>query len=812
MAASLADTCTVRFFGERELPSCDVAIFVKERPAGPLSRARERGVRVLYMPVDFYTSRTQLDADAPFLGQCAGLLVHSRVLARSLAPHNAAIWRVDHPNLHGLATRPPYRGERTLLWIGDFLNLPFLLRWKERAGLPGDLKILTNARRTTVRGMAMTLALARRLGVELDVGRDRINGIPMVEWDPATQRSMMAATSAAVDVKGGEEDFSQFTKPPTKAHQFVVSGIPYATNSESSSVLELREEGFEVADVEDPEWWFSREYWRRTQAFSATLEERIRPESVAQAYRRCIRDVIGGDTPAAAPSAVHARPVAREDGGARGGVRWLDHLHAWRVLRMLGASWEDVAPYAARWMMRKGRDYVPGYVTCTETDGGAVREPTAVSVLVDAGSAVDGAVVREAAAGAAEGWEIVAFGPPAGPALPGLRFKSLARWPMRSLLGDRMLASAFAEGSCLAFSPRLAAADVAWIREAVAALEARPQTAMVVRGRGQDADVDAGASFVVRRSVWLALKGYHPGATMGSPACGDLDLVHRVRHLGLDVEPAPAAGPPRPQRTRPIVRAGDEIVVCTAITNGYDRLRTLRASCVGPARQVAFLDAATRSATMSAGNWEVRDVDLHDGDDHRRAKRPKFMPELTFPDAEYSLWIDGNVALIHPYDIRRLIDEFLGEADICVARHHARTCLYQEARVCRRRRLDSEPVIDRQTARYRREGFPAGYGLHELPVVLRRHTDAVRAFDRLWWREMGDGSRRDQLSFDYVRWKTGVPVAEFPLPIQDNNGLFEKVAHARRRPLRQSRRPDVLAWIARMEGIHVGTRPPPGDP
>lgn len=572
MAESLADTCTVRFFGARELPSCDVAIFVKERPAGPLSRARERGVRLLYMPVDFYTSRTQLDADAPFLGECAGLLVHSRVLARSLAPHNAAIWRVDHPNLHGLATRPPYRGDRTLLWIGDFLNLPFLLRWKERAGWPGELKILTNARRTTVRGMAMTLALARRLGVELDVGRDRINGIPMVDWDLATQRSMMAATSAAVDVKGGEEDFSQFTKPPTKAHQFVVSGIPYATNRESSSVLELREEGFEVADV------------------------------------------------------------------------------------------------------------------------------------------------------------------------------------------------------------------------------------------------DAGASFVVRRSVWLALKGYHPGATMGSPACGGLDLVHRVRHLGLDVEPAPAAGPPRPQRTRPIVRAGDEIVVCTAITNGYDRLRTLRASCASPARQVAFLDAATRSATMSAGNWEVRDVDLHDDDDPLRAKRPKFMPELYFPDAEYSLWIDGNVALIHPYDIRRLIDEFLGEADICVARHHARICLDQEARVCRRRRLDSELVIDRQTARYRREGFPAGYGLHELPVVLRRHTDAVRAFDRLWWQEMGDGSWRDQLSFDYVRWKTGVPVAEFPLPIQDNNGLFEKVAHARRRPLRQSRRPDVPAWIARMEGIHVGTRPPPGDP
>ncbi len=808
LAASLAGTCTVRFFDEGNLPSCDVAVFVKERPVRPLRQAQDRGVRVLYLPVDFYRSRAQLEADAPFLGQCAGLLVHSRVLARFLAPHNAAIRHVDHPNLHGLAAKPPYRADRTLLWIGDFLNLPYLLRWAERSGLPGELKLLTNARRTSIKGMAMTLALARRLGVELDVRRDRVNGIPMIEWDPATQRTLMAAASAAVDIKGGEEDFQQYTKPPAKAHQFVASGIPYATNRESSSVLELREEGFDVADVEDPGRWFSRDYWKRTQDFARVLEERIGPEAVGCVYRRCVEEAIESRSPGPIGSVTRAVPVAR-NAGLGEGPRWLDYSRAWRVLREVGASWEDAAPYTVRQFLQECRDHVPGYATCAATGAGTDRTPVAVSVLIDAGPGVDGDVVRGCASDVADAWEIVAFGDRPLAMSPGLRFKRIARWPRRSPLRDRMLAASYAEGRYLAFVPRAAADDVAWIREAVARLEARPQTALVVRDRGADADVEAASSLVVRRSIWLALKGYHPGATMASPRCGDLDLTHRVLSLGYDVEPATGVEPRRARRTRPPVANDDEVVVYTAITNGHDRLLRLNERCVGSARQVAFLDAATRSATPSTGRWEVRDIETHDPDPRRQAKLPKAMPERFFPEARYSLWIDGNVALIHPFDVHRLIDEFLADADLCIARHHARTCLYQEAAVCRARRLDLADVIDRQITRYRREGLPAGYGLNEAAVILRRHTDAVREFDRQWWQEICDGSRRDQLSLDYALWKTALPIAEFPLPIQDNNGLFAKVPHARRRPWGQSRRPDLRSVLARMEAFHFGAPRPP---
>jgi hypothetical protein len=784
-----------------------VAIFVKERPEKPIHQASDYGCRIIYMPVDFYRSQAQLDADAPFLRACSGLLVHSRPLGTFLARHNSAIWYVDHPNLDGLTAKPRYRPDDYLLWIGDFLNLPYLLRWKEKTELPYELKVLTNGRRISIKGMAMTLALARRLGVELDVKKDCINGIPMYEWDPATQRAMMADTKAAVDIKGGEEDFVQLTKPPTKAHQFIVSGIPFATNKNSSTARDLLESGFEVADVEDHQRWFSHEYWKSTQAFSAVLHERIRPEAIALAYRRCLEEVIDHGSPGTVRSVARCIPVSRDFEVVSGLARWRGYFRAWGMRRKLGASWKDASPRALQ-ILQTCRDYMPGYVTCTEHDSGAVRKPPIVSVLVDFGAKIEDGLVSEFAGGIPDGWEIIAFGPPPRVDLAGLRFKLISRWPRRALLRDRMLASAYAKGDYVAFVPRLTGDEVAWIGKAVTALATRPQTAVVLRASDPDADVDVGATFLVRRVVWLALKGYHPGPPMTSPRCGDLDLLQRARHLGYGIEPALEAEMPRSYRSRPFVRASDKVVVYTAITNGYDRLLPLKAQCVSPARQIAFLDEATRTAATSTGSWEICDIDRHARDPNRQAKLYKVLPDLFFPDAEYSLWVDGNVSLIYPFDIHRLISLFLAEADMCVAPHHTRACLYQEAAVCKVRRLDSAQVIDRQMERYRKEGFPAWHGLNQAAVILRRHSEAVKNFNQQWWQEICKGSRRDQLSFNYVLWKVGLPIAEFPLSIQDNNGLFVKFAHARRRPLRQSGRPHLRAMMLRMEAFHFGSAPP----
>jgi hypothetical protein len=74
---------------------------------------------------------------------------------------------------------------------------------------------------------------------------------------------------------------------------------------------------------------------------------------------------------------------------------------------------------------------------------------------------------------------------------------------------------------------------------------------------------------------------------------------------------------------------------------------------------------------------------------------------------------------------------------------------------------DAAAAICAQVVRYAQLGFPSRAGLAATGVVLRRHTAAVAALNDDWWAEVAAGSCRDQLSFDYVAWRRGIPVARF---------------------------------------------------
>jgi hypothetical protein len=150
---------------------------------------------------------------------------------------------------------------------------------------------------------------------------------------------------------------------------------------------------------------------------------------------------------------------------------------------------------------------------------------------------------------------------------------------------------------------------------------------------------------------------------------------------------------------------------------------------------------------------------MFDIDPARTAKVYKVMPHRFLPGVAYSLWIDGNILpACHPGD---LVNRYLAGADIAVHRHPERDCVFDEADVCARFGLDEARVIDEQMDRYRRAGHPLAAGLAALGVVLRRHTDAVRALNERWWQEIETGSRRDQLSFDVTSRALGLRYATF---------------------------------------------------
>jgi hypothetical protein len=197
----------------------------------------------------------------------------------------------------------------------------------------------------------------------------------------------------------------------------------------------------------------------------------------------------------------------------------------------------------------------------------------------------------------------------------------------------------------------------------------------------------------------------------------------------------------------------ERCVVYTAITGMVDRL--MRPTCVDGKNltYVCYSDSPLLQLLGGPSNWEVRRMETSRLDDVRRAKEYKLLPHRYFPDYDVSIWIDGNIDVVG--DLQPLVRTSELERFLAF-RHPERDCAYAEAEECIRLGKDAEAIIRRQMDRYRVEGLPARSGLIEANVLIRRHNDPqVIELMEAWWREILAGSRRDQLSFPYVAWKSG---------------------------------------------------------
>lgn len=189
-------------------------------------------------------------------------------------------------------------------------------------------------------------------------------------------------------------------------------------------------------------------------------------------------------------------------------------------------------------------------------------------------------------------------------------------------------------------------------------------------------------------------------------------------------------------------KAKKNIVVYTSICKGYDGLREDQIIS-DSADYVAFLDTQTISYV-----WDIRYLYNQYIDPMREAKIFKVLPWQYFPEYEYSIWIDGTIAI--KSDPQYLIDNFLKDNDMAVFRHRVRDDIYEEYEVDMKVRT-REPFILREMQRekYRSLGHPAHSGLFECGILIRRHTEKVKRLCETWWAEICAFSASDQCSFMY---------------------------------------------------------------
>lgn len=154
-------------------------------------------------------------------------------------------------------------------------------------------------------------------------------------------------------------------------------------------------------------------------------------------------------------------------------------------------------------------------------------------------------------------------------------------------------------------------------------------------------------------------------------------------------------------------------------------------------------------------------IDPLDGLDPARAsRRAKLAPHRYFPEYDWSIYIDNNSALrMDPAEVLARLTES-SDAPFFAFRHPWRDCVYREAREVIERGKDDKPVVKARMREYRAMGVPEQIGLITGNFLVRAHNrPELQRFGDRWYEQVLAYSRRDQLSFPFLRDLLGLDVA-----------------------------------------------------
>jgi hypothetical protein len=275
---------------EKRSPQCDVLIAVKH-----LVPEMVKSAKVIYLPIDVFSSPSEVERAAGLLGECAAVGCHAAPLMEVIRPKARRVFLIEHHAKFSLRLMPEFKERGFVLWIGAFEHLPYLLTWHARTPLPYPLVLLTNV--NDERSRKQGFSLAHKLEVPMDLSEHHLNGHRLVPWCEQAQLKLMQEAKAAIDIKGGcwlgGDQWHQQMKPPTKAQQFVLSGIAVALNRDSHSFDYFQRRGLTLASPDERDRWFSRDYWMETQEFAQRRREEFSLKTIGEQMCRIIEEIYG---------------------------------------------------------------------------------------------------------------------------------------------------------------------------------------------------------------------------------------------------------------------------------------------------------------------------------------------------------------------------------------------------------------------------------------------------------------------------------------------------------------------------------------
>lgn len=212
---------------------------------------------------------------------------------------------------------------------------------------------------------------------------------------------------------------------------------------------------------------------------------------------------------------------------------------------------------------------------------------------------------------------------------------------------------------------------------------------------------------------------------------------------------------------------GNKIAVYTAIFGGYDTAPNLN-HVDSAIDYILYTDQADFEAPSP---WQVRVVPAMFVDPQVDARRIKVLSHLFLTDYDVSVWIDGNFTVEKlTYE---LITDIVSRAPVALCKHQFRNCVFDEAIEILKRGIDAASPVLKQLQYIQARQFPAQFGLHATSFLVRDHTSPeTTKMNMRWWEILSTHSKRDQLSFDFVRWEQKTYVMTLPWNLRENTLYF----------------------------------------
>jgi hypothetical protein len=147
----------------------------------------------------------------------------------------------------------------------------------------------------------------------------------------------------------------------------------------------------------------------------------------------------------------------------------------------------------------------------------------------------------------------------------------------------------------------------------------------------------------------------------------------------------------------------------------------------------------------------------------------KMHPHILYPDADWTVWIDGNVFL--HVGSEELVSKCNGY-DWGAFHHSHRDCVYDEITACLELGLITKRVAEKTRLRHQIWGVPKHLSLGMTMVLVRKNNRANIQRNASWWKNIQRDGYRDQLSFTQVFGYAGLwPAVDFTQP----NEYFTRV-------------------------------------